>query len=128
MDKCSICGKEIVQDLESIGTGYAETEDGQKVCYACCAVKDQAYMKEHGKIDLYLVLHPDQTAVINWPGTLRFPVRWKHEGRHNIAGKRTDAWFNGPDGYLWHGVTVGDNTQIIHCKRTKESIFAEMRP
>ena len=72
-------------------------------------------MTEHGRIMLYL----SNGEVMNWPGTLRFPAHVR-KGRHNIAGSRYDVWFAGPDGFQWHGVQYGDNTQICHCKRTKQ--------
>jgi hypothetical protein len=39
------------------GTGYATFMDGDKVCYACVAVRDRAAMIEHGRssaLPLYL--------------------------------------------------------------------------
>jgi hypothetical protein len=113
------------------GTGYATFMDGDKVCYACVAVRDMAAMIEHGRssaLPLYLTrksIHKpnDGTwAVTNWPNTLSFPVQRITQGGHNIAGKRLDVWFYGPDGYIWHGVQYGDNTQIVHCKRSSERV------
>jgi hypothetical protein len=81
-----------------------------------------------GSLPLYLTrksIHKpnDGTwAVTNWPNTLSFPVqRITHDG-HNIAGKRYDVWFYGPDGYVWHGVQYGETTQIVHCKRSSERV------
>ena len=109
------------------GTGYADCPDG-KVCYDCCAARDEKFMTEHGKITMYLTLQqcelrgtyrPMRNSTIpNWPGTLRF-VGIVRTGRHNMAGKRYDVWFSDNDGKKWHGVTYGDNTQLCHCKRLK---------
>jgi hypothetical protein len=54
-----------------------------------------------------------------WPGTLKIRCGVR-TGRHNIAGKRYDVWFVGPDGKNWHGVTYGDNTQICRVRRLKK--------
>ena len=109
---------------ESFTTGYGTDSSGKTFCYACCAETDKRSMIETGKATLYLTLDAVYVGhargkVSNWPSSLEFPVRYVHEGRHNIAGKRYDIWFDGPDGSNWHGVQYGDNTQVCHCKRIK---------
>ena len=140
---CSRCQNELPIPAAPGGTGYALDDDGEKICYDCCAELDKQWMLAHGKIALYLTCEPASKArlhgrpftsatanicgrktageVTNWPGTLRFPCHTR-TGGHNIAGVRYDCWFTGPDGYEWHGVTIGDNTQICRCKRTKTKI------
>lgn len=130
----------------SITTGYGKDSRGRTYCYACCAKRDVARMVETGRATLYLcsveippegsvpggfasrdgpALIPSERATLrrwyikNWPGSLSFPVSFMRTGRHNIAGRRYDAWFTGPDGKHWHAVTYGDMTQIAHCKRIK---------
>lgn len=98
------------------GTGYATAPQG-KVCYECCATRDKAAMRADGKYTLYL----SDGQVTNWPGTLRFPVRKLRKGRHNLARVRYDFEFIGPDGKLWTGYQIGDNTQIAHCRRVKRA-------
>lgn len=111
-------------------TGYGEDLDGKRYCYACCADRDRASMIETGRATLYLVKtdkvhrigcnsHPVH-AITNWPGSLSFPVYHVRKGRHNIAGRRYDCWFHGPDGFVWHAVQYGEWAQIAHCRRTKE--------
>jgi len=106
------------------GTGYAETDDGERVCYDCCAGRDRGFMAKEGRIILYLTERARDAdsrkhySVGNWPGTLRFQAV-AHRGRHNIAGTRTDVWFTGPDGHIWHGVQFGNFSELCHCKRTK---------
>lgn len=139
--QCVKCGQE-KQVQESGGTGYAEDKDGGKICYACMADIDREAMVKDGKATLYLTCEPARNMFLhgrpftigtltqghgrktagtvgNWPGTLTFPCNTR-VGNHNIARWRYDVWFRGPDGYTWHGVTYGDNTQICHCRRTKE--------
>ena len=125
---CADCGQTIVHvNLNGFGgTGYATVNDGdgdKKVCYDCCAKRDIADMTARGRAVLYLTVAgegaaaPKWPVVSNWPGTLKIPVRHRRTGRHNLAGKREDIWFTGPDGDEWHGVCYGYNTQLCHCKR-----------
>lgn len=126
---CIDCGKKFVP--KGLGSGYAIMRKGDKdvrVCYDCCAIHDAQIMDSHGKMVLYLVAKREEShghslttyEVTNWPGTLVFPALSVKKGRHNIAGSRTDVWFQDSHGKEWHGVQYGDFTQIIHCKRTKE--------
>jgi hypothetical protein len=143
---CADCGKVIVN--AGIGTGYALISKTQQVvCYECCGVHDRQTMIDTGhsrNLPLYLGLKKDAPErprvtirqwgrtlhnvrplvasdweVTNWPGTLRIPVSGISRGEHNIAGSRIDVWFNGPDGHVWHGVQLGESTQVVHCKRTR---------
>lgn len=121
------CGHEPSKHSEC-STGTAHTADGREICWECCAVLDRQTMIDKGhsrNLPLYLT-HGDFNGgrfvdgkVTNWPSSLKFPCRVK-KGRHNIAGSRCDVWFNGPDGFVWHGVQYGEWTQICHCRRTKE--------
>ena len=126
---CFNCGKIIVKPDNGFTTGYGQDSNGNKICYDCCAIVDLADMRESGKITLYLTEIHDRPEkrydhaykVTNWPGSLIFPVidyRW---GSHNIAGSRIDVWFmdkTNPSGWQkWHGVSYGDNTQLVHCRR-----------
>jgi hypothetical protein len=126
---CTRCNKDIFSSPESISSGYGLDKDNNRICYSCCAVLDKERMRQDGKITLYLTCEPASKAktpigrpsagkVSNWPGTLEF-ICHTSTGRHNIAGVRYDCWFVF-EGYYWHGVTYGDNTQICHCKRTKD--------
>jgi hypothetical protein len=113
-------------------TGYGEDSEGKKSCYDCCAANDRRNMIETGKATLYLAKNEDYKEhlgnidwqpryfITNWPGSLKLHATAVRTGSHNIAGKRYDAWFNFEDGYVWHGTQYGDNTQICHCKRTRQ--------
>lgn len=122
------------------GYGRYGGVDGPRHCYACCAELDKANMVETGRATLYLCGQEPKAVpanwkpgtgawstegtklfeVTNWPGSLRFRVTGRTRGRHNIARTRVDVWFNGPDGYVWHGTQYGEWTQLCHCKRTRE--------
>jgi hypothetical protein len=132
---CAHCQKEWIPEGSTLGYGIAsETsairQAGDKLCFACCALDDKAQMDDSGKIWLYLTHEPFTSIqpwgkpvfstaagkVTNWPGTLSFPCRVKR-GKHNIARTRYDVWFKDHNGNPWHGVQVGDNTQICRCRK-----------
>lgn len=122
--RCGDCGcVKPVQTSGGTGYGYFERGDNAKpICYECCGKRELASMIETGKATLYMTIERgasyNKCKVTDWPGQLSFVGAYS-VGRHNIAGKRYDVEFTGPDGFKWHGVTYGDNTQICHCKRTK---------
>jgi hypothetical protein len=129
---CTRCKRPIVRPSGSIGTGYGENSEGEIVCYSCCGELDKEEMIKTGRATLYLNCEPAHYAkhpegrkmageVTNWPGTLRFKCHTRY-GKHNIAGVRYDCWFVGPDGFEWHGIKYGDNTQLVHCRRTKRKV------
>ena len=118
--------------------GYGTNDKGERHCYACCAANDRAAMIETGRATLYLVSRPNAAPatvgsgmrarapvhwfVMNWPGSLEFncfPTVRKSSRGGGFGSQRTDAWFAGPDGYIWHAVNRGDS-QIARCRRTKE--------
>ena len=122
---CNACGATKQISHETIACGYAYDDQNNKVCYDCCAERDKKHMRDTGKNTLYLTHNPitDNSYpfadgyISNWPGSLKLPCRVK-SGRHNIARYRYDAWFTF-EGKSWHGVSYGDNTQIVHCKQIK---------
>lgn len=113
-----------------ITSGYGTNGD-KRSCYECCAIYDLEAMRDTGKNYLYFsqngpekgldsngyALPVNGSNVSNWPGNLRFSASWKY-GHHNMARVRYDYWFN-VGGECWHGYTIGDNTQIAHCKKIK---------
>lgn len=124
---CHSChSKEILDCGHTIGehsfftSGYGENLEGKKICYACCAEQDKKDMIETGKAILYLTedSKTNMYKVTNWPASLTFNATVR-KGKHNLARTRYDAWFTGPDGKNWHGVTYGDDSQLCHCKRIK---------
>lgn len=101
-------------------SGYGVDAEGRTYCYPCCAKRERERMTSDGRATLYLSRTADNVwTVTDWPGELRFAVRAVRRGRHNLAGTRTDAWFAGPDGHLWHAVQYGDDNQIARCRRTR---------
>ena len=88
------------------------------------AVAEVESMKQTGQAVLYLrtKLCPDgfkRDFVGTWEGSFNFQVCNRNTSKHNMAGKRLDLWFVGPDGKTWHGVNIGDN-QIVRCHRNKQ--------
>lgn len=134
MSKLLDCGHAPTPQKEgACGTGYGTDSDGKTRCYQCCADKGRADMLATGRATLYLVesdgskIEPftarDRMRVTDWPGLMVFPVT-KFRRNANGGGfgsQRTDAWFAGPDGYVWHAINRGDN-QIARCRRTKEKL------
>lgn len=86
---------------EENGTA-ARDRDGHHVCFACCAWLDVIRMMKGESDALYF--DANRGTVTNWPGTLALHVTGKRVGRHNMAGKRTTVYFNGPCGTSWSGV------------------------
>jgi len=115
---CVDCGQEKIH-VDSLTTGYGIDRAGNKVCFACCAKRDTADMSATGCAVLYLTEGPEGAHVGNWPGTLKIRVTHLRKGSHNIAGSRTDVWFTDCDGRQWHGVQLGEFSQICRCKRLK---------
>lgn len=104
-------------------TGTAHYGD-KEICCDCAGEVDRKAMIESGRsrtLPLYLTSStPGAGEVTNWPGSLRFKVIRSTHGSHNIGGKRTDVWFLGPDGFVWHGVQIGNWNTICHARRTKQ--------
>lgn len=115
------CGH-LESEHSKITRGYATDSDGKTWCYDCALERELADMRTSGKATLYLTKDSDGNHIVsNWPGTFKRKVTGYRVGRHNIARKRYDAYF-GFEGYWWHAVSYGDNTEIAHCKRTKQAI------
>lgn len=132
---CDRCKEEIpARDPNALIGNYGTMPNGDKHCYPCCGAMDREHMIANGKIALYLSsrpVKPHNSSMVNWRNEVWFVANWPNslrfrtlgqprKGYHNIARVRYDVWFIGPDRHIWHGVQYGDNTQIVHCKRTKE--------
>ncbi len=116
---CVDCGQEKIH-VDSFTTGYGIDKQGRKVCYSCCGKRDSTDMSATGRAVLYLTEEgPEGAVVSNWPGTLKFRVRYKRIGSHNVAGRRVDVWFTDSDGREWHGINYGHNSQLCHCRRLR---------
>lgn len=63
-------------------------------------------------------LRAQDWRVSNWPGSLTLPVLGIKRGEHNWRNvDRVDVWFVF-EGFVWHGVRLGD-MDLIRCKRTR---------
>lgn len=123
---CDSCRKDCIPSGIT-DNGYGTYNNGDILCFACCAERDKAVMRKTGRAVLYLKsgefpkhyygANYADGKVVNWPGTLSIPCRIK-KGSHNIAGTRYDVWFIF-EGHNWHGVQYGENTQICRCRRLK---------
>lgn len=124
---CADCGADLAQFAPKPGIGGASgyavvTDTGNRICYACSAKRERADMVATGRATLYLAGRNGEQAraVTDWPGKLRFFAVQVEVKRHGggFGCQRTDAWFNGPDGHVWHAVNRGD-MDIARCRRTK---------
>ena len=131
-ESCATCGKELPAK-DGHASGYGLDSEGRKHCYQCCAEREKAQILKDGKGMLYLCmvcppriggyyyfgwLTPTEAALTDWGGALSIPIKRVKRGGHNIAHCRYDVWFSW-EGREWHGVTVGENTQICHIKAIK---------
>lgn len=103
------------------GTGYANDEQGDKICYVCCGKVDEKYMRENGKNTMYLTGDSGNYFVSNWPGTLKIPCYYSRMSRTNWGHKRVDVWFEFA-GAVWWGRHQGDFNQIVRVKRTRHRV------
>lgn len=123
---CADCGVDLTPFAPKPGiggaAGYAVLCDtGARICYACSAKRERADMIATGRATLYLTGGGDRAcAVTDWPGKLRFPALQveRKRGAGGFGAQRTDAWFNGPDGHVWHAVNRG-GMDLARCRRTK---------
>ena len=120
---CASCGRTLTND-STFATGYGTTPDGKKHCYECCAMVDVEYMADNGRWTGYFTEGENVSGgrVTNWPGSLSFPLfgGGPRRSKTNWNLWRSDFWFAGPDGHIWHGYQIGENSQIAHCKRTSK--------
>ena len=117
-------------------TGYGKDAAGKTWCWGCCAERDREQMRREGRISLYvtrLVENPRQRIhepspppkgceIVNWPGTLVFQPLEIRVGTHCCFGgrqRRLDVWFIFEE-RVWHGMSRGDNNEVLRCRRTKE--------
>lgn len=128
MKNCTDCG--VVTD----SPWFQRTEDGNlPICRTCADARHLADLRADGKGMLY-----DCDSYLTLAGTIKLqpwsrygwgqkPVHRKADRkRHNIARWRYDTWFRLPgDEFIWHGVRYGDNTQILHCRRTKRRKWSD---
>lgn len=110
---CIDCGETKPINKEG-GTGYATDKDGNKICYNCCGKRDTfelLQLKPKAKMCLYW----NGKEVINWPGTLRIPVKSHDVWVTGYKRKTTHVQFQ-LGGKKFKGLLYGDNTQILHVR------------
>lgn len=128
---CSMCKAHIFP--KKFGVVY-KGKRKQYLCFGCCADVDRERMKNEGKATMYLQyvspchnpqftsgginLTASEYVVSNWTGSLTMVTTKVQVGRHNMTGRRWDVWFRMND-QKWWGVSYGNNTQLLHCKRIK---------
>lgn len=113
---CSECGQTKVHN-NGCSTGYgSDPETNAKTCFDCCGLNDAKALKDLKPKEKFC-LYWDGKEVINWPGTLRIKPLHVVKGRHNIARTRETVYFKF-EGANFTGIQYGNNSQIIHIKKT----------
>jgi len=118
---CDDCQKWLPIPKHGISLGYGVDSNGKKVCFACCAKRDIAYMQNYDRITLYLTLDSENHyTVSNWPSSLVMRVTHSRVGKHNMTGQRLTVYFTAKDGSKWWGWHCGNGNQLVHCRRLKQ--------
>lgn len=128
-DNCTICKAEFVPS--TISTGYGIDKHGHRICFSCCGKLDERALKRDGKLVGYLTykqvpINYRKTGYIdiedgfftNWPGTFKIRVLRVKKSFNNFRAPRLDFWFMW-QGMEFHGVNVGNNSQVATVKRVK---------
>lgn len=97
--RCSRCGSVCIPEVYT--TGYGIYKDDKKYCFKCCGIIDGEKLDQltpGETLHFYLSKKPgEKCKVTNWPGTFEVTCDYDIEGRHNLAGTRTDI------GFTYHG-------------------------
>lgn len=139
MEKCFICQKPFSpfhfydeEKTKPISPGYATDRHGHKICASCCGKLDARTLRKTGKLVGYLSFKrgphfmAQKTGIIygegaftNWPGTFSIPINAIKVSFNNFGASRRDFWFTFED-HPYHGVNVGNTSEIAIVKRTKK--------
>lgn len=111
---CTKCEKEKTHESD-ISTGYGTDKDGNKICFDCCGIDDANNLTNLKKGDKY-ILYWDGQNIINWPSSLKIKPYSVKKGKHNMARTRDDIYFKF-NGFNFHAVQYGSNSQIAHIKK-----------
>lgn len=98
------------------GTGYATDNDENKICYDCCGINDAENLK-FLKIGETATLYWDGGNIINWPGTLKIPV--KSPGIWVTGFKRKTTHIEFIYAGQYYKALNTDNNQIARIRRVK---------
>lgn len=114
--KCSKCKNVCIAN--GISTGYGINQQNKKVCFDCCAKEDKENLL-NSKIGDKFTFYYSDSYISNWPGTLKIPVQYIRNNKHNWYGvKRVDVWFTF-EGLRFWGLHVGSSHQLITVTRIK---------
>lgn len=105
------CGHPPQPDI--LEPGYGMRKDGNTYCIDCLTIEQKAKLERDGTGKLIV----DGDTVRNEAGTLRFPIIHSSWNSHNIAQKRRDVWFIGPDDMRWQGTRFGETAGPANVRR-----------
>ena len=123
--RCDRCGSLCLPD--GLAAGYGVRKDGTKHCFKCCALDagEELDKLSPGETlhSFYLKKKPgEKCKVTNWPGTFEVTCDYDIEGRHNLAGTRTDIGFT-YHGRKFFGTQYGKDSEIVHVNVRKNQKF-----
>ena len=108
--------------IRSLRATHIDWTGRRRFATACCGKREFGrYVGNRARGSLLDGEGPEGAVVTDWPGALKFRVRHKRVGSHNLAGRRVDVWFTDSDGREWHGVNYGHNSQLCHCRRLRSA-------
>ena len=122
--RCDRCGSVCIPEVYT--TGYGIYKDGKKYCFKCCGIVDGEKLDQltpGETLHYYLKKKPgEKCKVTNWPGTFEVTCDYDIEGRHNLAGTRTDIGFT-YHGRKFFGTQYGYDSEVVHIKVRKNQKF-----
>lgn len=106
------CGHSV--EPTGIGTGYATTLDGRKLCYACADEAQRAEMATSERFVAYV--SSDGKRVTTWTGgeLARVTASWQ-----DMAGRRRYVRAVDPSGARWHGVGPVETGDYVSLRRNR---------
>ncbi len=137
--RCEKCRDPFVRPTNgNPGTGYGVQVKGTRkhyLCYRCCAELEKEHMRKTGRGVLYFTysspchnprftssgvnLTASDYKVSNWMGLISITPMKVSVGKHNMARRKWSCWF-AFEGSVWYGYQVGENTDLLHCRRTQQ--------
>lgn len=107
-------------------TGYGIDGDGKKLCYECCARRDEESLQAGQPTLLYLRFDDHGGQLVNWPGTLSIPCRYaRGKAQYNSQGERYSSvtvWMTYAGREWWGriGSLRSGNSVVLHPKAAKK--------
>lgn len=100
-------------DSPGLGTGYARTEEGKRICYACADDRQREEMRTANTVVAYV--STDGKRVITWSGGSLGTITAMWDGRnHRRYVHVTDV-----HGAMWHGSGPQESGTYVTLHRNR---------